>query len=24
LRRNCGETFHCRPSSVMTVTVFLL
>jgi hypothetical protein len=24
LLRRCGETFHCRPSSVMTVTVFLL
>lgn len=24
LLRSCGETFHSRPSSVMTVTVFLL
>jgi len=24
LLRRFGETFHCRPSSVMTVTVFLL
>jgi hypothetical protein len=24
LRMRCGDTFQCRPSSVMTVTVFLL
>jgi len=24
LLRKLGDTFHCRPSSVMTVTVFLL
>ena len=24
LLRKVGDTFHCRPSSVMTVTVFLL